>query len=441
MSESYTIGGDTLVSTQGPTWQGQTFTPIRDHALSFIDIECRGVPHTPAPVVRVFKANGNHKPFGDPIAHDRYVVQYNGGLFTTARCRFSMTPGQLSKDQYYAIIISTTPVILGNFIRWQYDAGDATYPRGMRISTPDSGATWDTHPNDDFMFAEWGIPPLKKAEPPPPIEYFAPLAYDHIDLANAVIIRVATSVPCHLWLYHTQVPPRKHPSAGETRGLKIPWYIYFCFVAYQILEQSEPGDTLYHTFVARDWLPGQTHWFALRGEVDTILSPSLSAIMKHVHRGQTLILNPSFEHWSAPPGDAPDHWQYTPAPHHFVFFPDVIHKTEGTYSCRCDNPVSFGNYYIHQDLDHSLLSGLTLNFKLAYRGKLTSWNWFRVRAFGDYNITAYGRPTREYQWEDLIPHIRLPPNLTDLYIQAQNMNQGDPVPFQTWWDDCRVELA
>lgn len=93
---------------------------------------------------------------------------------------------------------------------------------------------------------------------------------------------VCTSdVPCHLTLYKTDQPPRKHPLTRVLRGLEIPWSVYFCFVSYIGHEQVESGDTLTHTFRIYDWPFLATRWFCITGDIGGVQSPSASPVFKH----------------------------------------------------------------------------------------------------------------------------------------------------------------
>jgi len=55
---------------------------------------------------------------------------------------------------------------------------------------------------------------------------------------------------------------------------------YWCFVGWIAVEQREPGDTLTHTFDLSPWPVCQIRWFAFRGTVNEVLSPSVSPIFQ-----------------------------------------------------------------------------------------------------------------------------------------------------------------
>ncbi len=270
---------------------------------------------------------------------------------------------------------------------------------------------------------------------------FAVLSIQYRHFTNAVLIRIVSNTLCHLTCYITHESPLRHKTSRIERGIALPWGAYFCFVAWEGIEQLEPGDTLLHTFIIPSWSLDQTKFFSFRGTVASVLSPSVSPIFDHEHPGQDIILNPGFNSWSAPLGDAPDHWEYPPAPHHNLLYADPIIKTEGRYSCRCDGSALFGNFFIWQELDFSFLDNLPLTLTMDYRGKLHFLNNAVVRAQGDTIRQAVAFPTLDYTWETFSLSLTMPSNLTRLYIRAQNFNQGFPLPFQTWWDNCQVSYT
>jgi len=261
-------------------------------------------------------ANQQHQPPPQndyPIGKGGY--SWPGKLY---RVRFPMETLTLHTDSYYAILVTSSPGLLEVAPSWQYDKDDATYPRGLRIFSEDSKETWTTHPNDDHMFAEFGTPPLPKTDPPPPIEHIAPVNIFYTHYPNGLYIVLHTSVPCHLSCYHTDKKPLQHHTSRVVRGLLLPWGSYFCFVAWKQVEQTESGDTLYHTFQIHPWGPLHTKWLTFRGNIANELSPSVGPIFKHWHPGGLPMQVDLRVYWpgdlchlrltgSGPP--CPDHWK------------------------------------------------------------------------------------------------------------------------------------
>ncbi|MBA7584626.1 hypothetical protein ES708_26583 [subsurface metagenome] len=109
------------------------------------------------------------------------------------------------------------------------------------------------------------------------------ISYSHT--ATSVIITITTNTPCHLTCYYTDKEPGSHRTSRNQRGLTLPWGVYYCFVAWKSVEQTEAADTLIHTFEVPDWSYCQTKWFAFRGTIAEVLSPSVSCLFQHHHSG------------------------------------------------------------------------------------------------------------------------------------------------------------
>lgn len=114
---------------------------------------------------------------------------------------------------------------------------------------------------------------------------FAVLDITYLHFTLYILISNTTNNPCHLTCYYTDKTPLRHKTSRTERGLTLPWGAYFCFVAWLSVEQVEAGDTLTHTFRIPDWSYCQTKWFAFRGTVAEVLSPSVSPIFAHHHPG------------------------------------------------------------------------------------------------------------------------------------------------------------
>ncbi|MBA7519770.1 hypothetical protein ES705_11864 [subsurface metagenome] len=117
------------------------------------------------------------------------------------------------------------------------------------------------------------------------LQHFAVLSLSYSHTSTSIVITCATNNPCHLTCYFTDKEPLRHATSRVVRGLALPWGAYFCFVAWQTMEQIEPGDTLSHSFGIPDWSYCQTKWLCFRGTVAGAPSPSASALLKHHHPG------------------------------------------------------------------------------------------------------------------------------------------------------------
>lgn len=341
MSESYTVGGDSLQPIGVQYYAGQSFTPTRDHILNFIDINLRSVELRRAPTIWVYKADANHKPIGNYLSESIRHRSEKGNIYNVFRERAAMEPVLLYAGTRYVIIIHAFALDAPYHLRWQFDAGDATYPRGMRIISTDGGLTWAQRPGDDHIFAEFGTPPSPPPPPEPPIEKFIPTKLTYIQTLTGLKIVLGTNVPCHLYLYWTTTEPLKHPLTRVRRGLAVPWYTRYCFVNYHENEQEEPGDTLYHTFIKEPWPVCETRWFTIRGNIDEELSPSVGPIFKK-HRALlpiTITVYPD-NHPETTSVDGIVGYRYDPG------IPwDEIHNAEGNYAVDDVTPMNI--YAIH----------------------------------------------------------------------------------------------
>ena len=117
------------------------------------------------------------------------------------------------------------------------------------------------------------------------LQHFAVLEVSYLHFETSIVITCTTNNPCHLTLYYTDKPPVRHATSRVVRGLSLPWAAYWCFVAWNSVEQQEAGDTLTHTFEVPDWSYCQVKWFTFRGTVAEVLSPSVTALLKHHHPG------------------------------------------------------------------------------------------------------------------------------------------------------------
>jgi hypothetical protein len=176
---------------------------------------------------------------------------------------------------------------------------------------------------------------------------------------------VETNNPCHLTCYYTDKEPGRHRTARNQRGLTLPWGAYYCFVAWQSVEQTEPGDTLIHTFEIPDWSFCQTKWFAFRGTVAEVLSPSVSCLFKYHHPGALARL---FEHYIVGDDDEKamfgKYWisqTFTPSEAHDITMVKLLLRRVGfpgnvTASIR---PTTFGEP-VEPDLCSRTFNGNTL---------------------------------------------------------------------------------
>lgn len=317
MSETYTVGGDTWQPLVGFDISGQTFTPIQSHTIYYVDLDLRLFSFAP-PQIAISACDASHTPVGAILSYGNHIGPLTYLPGTILRVRFLLeTPLNLIEGQIYSIWVYRAISDTGDVNHVLYDKDDATYPRGHIIFSDDGGNTWTHFYNSDLIFCEFGGPPSPPPVTDPPIPNWAPAGLTYIPLLDGVRFCLATSVPCHLTCYWTDVEPRKHRTTRVVRGLDVPWNTYYCFVAWREVEQTEPGDSLYHTFDLTPWPLGETRYFTFRGEVDDIQSPSVGPIFSHFpiayhHAPIKLFPNAPGDLCKIPyeVGDpCPDHWK------------------------------------------------------------------------------------------------------------------------------------
>ena len=282
MTEAYTSFGDSWQTCRWPDRGAQTFRPLYTHTLFYVDLQLKADLLVGMIVIQIYEADANHKPKGDMLSDSYGYLAAPLYPFISTRVRMKMRPFEAIAGHYYAIVLHSEGALPYTGIQWRFDAAGATYPRGMRSFTMDGGVSWTVYSGSDFMFAEFGSPPTLPVPVKPPVDKFVPTLFEKSALTDGVRFHLATNVPCHLTCYWTASEPKKHPVTRVIRGLVVPWYTYFCFVAWHAVAQVEPGDTLYHTFHVTPWEIGQKRWFTFRGNVDDVLSPSVGPVFNFI---------------------------------------------------------------------------------------------------------------------------------------------------------------
>lgn len=112
------------------------------------------------------------------------------------------------------------------------------------------------------------------------VDRWFPLAVTQVVNMDGFTITLTTDVPCHLWLFYTFKEPWVHPIAKTSRGLTAPWWAYWCYVNWIVVEQDEPGDTTIHTFQITGLVTCNRIWFRFHGNIASVSSPSDSSIFE-----------------------------------------------------------------------------------------------------------------------------------------------------------------
>lgn len=216
---------------------------------------------------------------------------------------------------------------------------------------------------------------------------FAILNLTYFPTPTALLFYCETNNPCHLTCYYTDKKPGRHKTSRVERGINLPWGAYFCFVAWQSVEQIEVGDTLIHTFPFPTWVFCQTKWYVFRGTIATILSPSVSPIFEYHHPGQAYFCNLGFEFYPITPG-APPCWvddSTTPDPNRIVR--DTTYVKEGQYSCKLIGVTWMGVTRLRQDRPAAVYAGKTLKFTFNYRAWVDCYYRIEIKVTGEHSWT------------------------------------------------------
>jgi hypothetical protein len=203
------------------------------------------------------------------------------------------------------------------------------------------------------------------------LNHFSILDIFYTPYNSGIYICVHTNNPCHLTCYFTFKKPLKHHTSRIIRGLKVPWGVYFCFVAWYPIEQDQAGDTLYHTFNIAPLYDGNRFWFTFRGTVGANISPSVGPIFEYYFTPglpMSIILRPT-----AAGALCSNYLTGTGAPCPFHF-----------QTVNVPPPNQDDNYLIGNTLNHSWKWD-TYNIANYDLGKIsTVYHYARFKAIGGY---------------------------------------------------------
>ena len=92
---------------------------------------------------------------------------------------------------------------------------------------------------------------------------------------------VTTNTPTHLWVRYTSTLPQIHSKSVRRRGILIMSELRFCFVEFQDIEQTEPGDTTAHTWTWPDWPFCTIRFLYFFGTIAGVTSPSTTPYIEY----------------------------------------------------------------------------------------------------------------------------------------------------------------
>jgi hypothetical protein len=450
MSESYTVGGDTLFKLEPPKIVGQTFSPLQEHNLEFIDLNLRRRIFGGEISCTLYDLTEDPNMIGGGISYTKRVDWPERWFWQVNRVRFKMGKVAVHPGFTYGILIRSTPAPAWNFHYVQYDAGDATYPRGQRFTKDGRFDAPTYYPNDDLIFAEFGDPPLPPTPPDPPINPFAILDVQQEDTREGIKFIVTTNVPCHLYMLWTNHEPWTHPVPGIRRGAAVTKEVRYCFVDWISNQQIEPGDTMYHTFIKEPWAICETRWFTFKAKVNDEWSPSVGPVFKK-HRVkppapqmfcQRNESNVYFNSWYGP-----NEWACPFKPTQSYIITQLGYKwapiLEGypppdwmRYCIYANGPDNKPSALLATtglksppwptDWDHFTLWDLTTPVTLQ-----AGVNYWHVLHAGSASLPGY--PYIYSRWENVTHHETCPSDITDPLAQRRrNDLVNPPGPWKNW---------
>ncbi|MBA7590331.1 hypothetical protein ES708_32446 [subsurface metagenome] len=268
---------------------------------------------------------------------------------------------------------------------------------------------------------------------------FAVLTIAYSPAPTTLPLSIETNNPCHLTCYYTDKKPGSHRTARNQRGLTLPWGVYYCFVAWQSVEQTEPGDTLTHTFEIPDWSYCQTKWFAFRGTVAGEASPSVSCIFKKHHPGTLPFLNGDFELWPDP-AKAPTYWRKDTAnPGFSNWVRETTYVYSGRYAARLESSGRNHWTMLRQEVYADPYRGKTVKFTGSnlciniYYGQIAYW------ASGPGSWSQLHRFTTHAGWRHRSYTHYIDPLATKIGISV-SLNANSDVLRTIIWDKTDIEI-
>lgn len=140
-------------------WQAQSFAPLASHDITKVRLKIHWVPvpFLNNVIVSIKATDGA----GHPAGPDLTVITVPGldiGNVPDTWHDFTFpTNPTLTAGITYAVVVRC-PTIFAPALNWKFLNAAGAYPRGIKLSSFDSGVTWFPAVIDDFAFEDWGLP-------------------------------------------------------------------------------------------------------------------------------------------------------------------------------------------------------------------------------------------------------------------------------------------
>ena len=155
--EYYNTGDDATRLIEQAVWGAQTFTPSEAHTITSVKLKLRktSAAYDPGTITISIKATDGS---GHPVDGDLCSGTILGSDITTTPTWYEISLGaghDLDADTKYAIVVRAPDAPTDEGVKWRYDSS-GEYDGGCREHSTNSGSSWTSYTDHDFMFEEWG---------------------------------------------------------------------------------------------------------------------------------------------------------------------------------------------------------------------------------------------------------------------------------------------
>ena len=155
--ERYITGDDDFTAFWTISWKAQTFTPAIAHTITSVKLLLYrlGSPGTITVGIRATDGSGH------PTGIDRCSGTTEGNTLTEDSGgewrEITLGAGdELEADTKYAIVVRISGGDSSNRLNWRMDFSSSLYTGGDKEYSGDSGSSWETSVDNDYMFEDWG---------------------------------------------------------------------------------------------------------------------------------------------------------------------------------------------------------------------------------------------------------------------------------------------
>lgn len=155
--EYYNTGDNGDRKIFGSYWEAQTFTPSVAHKITSVKLKLYRTGSPGTITVSIQGTDGS----GHPDGVDLCSGTTNGNTLPTGSPyewrEITLGSGHdLSAGTKYAIVVRAVSGDFSNRLNWRNDALSPTYGGGCLESSTNSGSSWSSFTNIDYMFEEYG---------------------------------------------------------------------------------------------------------------------------------------------------------------------------------------------------------------------------------------------------------------------------------------------